>query len=319
MKILITGCAGFIGSNILRHVVENKNWDVVGVDNLLTGNMKNLDGIMDKFEFVKGDLVSTDVCSEVVSGVDCICHQAALPSVPRSVADPITSNLNNVTATVNLLKAAVDSGVKRVVYASSSSVYGDTPVLQKVETMCPKPKSPYAVSKLTGEYYMGAFNKCYDIDTCSLRYFNVFGPRQNPKSQYAAVIPKFILAMLQGDEIQVYGDGTQSRDFSFIDNVVDANLKALECSKDLNGEVMNIACNKSYTLLDLVVELERVAEMNIRMKNCDERMGDVKHSLADITKARNLIGYKPKVNFKNGLAKTFEFYKGWLDAKGADV
>jgi len=316
-KVLITGCAGFIGSNILRHFLKyKKSWDIIGVDNLITGGMENINDLLGDFEFVKGDLISRDVCQEITRGVELICHQAALPSVPRSVDDPIKSNENNVTATVNLLKAAVDNRVRRVVYASSSSVYGDNPVMPRKEDMLPMPKSPYAVSKLTGEYYMGAFNKCYDIDTCSLRYFNVFGPRQNPKSQYAAVIPKFITAAIKEEPITVYGDGLQSRDFSFIDNNIDANLRVLESQKDLKGEVINIACNKQYTLLDMIRDIEEIVEHRLNVKFEDARRGDVKHSLADIAKAETLLGYKSKVEFKEGLIRTFEYYKGCADGEG---
>jgi nucleoside-diphosphate-sugar epimerase len=188
--------------------------------------------------------------------------------------------------------------------------------MPRKEDMLPMPKSPYAVSKLTGEYYMGAFNKCYDIDTCSLRYFNVFGPRQNPKSQYAAVIPKFITAAIKEEPITVYGDGLQSRDFSFIDNNIDANLRVLESQKDLKGEVINIACNKQYTLLDMIRDIEEIVEHRLNVKFEDARRGDVKHSLADIAKAETLLGYKSKVEFKEGLIRTFEYYKGCADGEG---
>lgn len=316
-RILLTGVAGFIGSNIAERLVKNGD-TVVGIDNLLTGkhdNIKHLE-VEDNFSFIIGDLRDYDICNLVTGDVDVVCHQAALPSVPRSVDDPITSNMHNVTATVNLLRACVKNGVKRVVYASSSSVYGDAPVLSKIEDLRPMPKSPYAVSKLAGEYYMGAFNKTYGIDTASLRYFNVFGARQNPKSQYAAVIPKFMIAALKGEDMVIYGDGLQSRDFTFIDNVVNANVLAINSKENLNGEFMNIACGEKHTLIKLCEEIKNIVGSDSKIIYSKERFGDVKHSLADITKANKILGYKPEVGFIDGLNKTFEFYKRWSDGEG---
>jgi len=316
-RVLLTGVAGFIGSNIADRLVKDGN-KVVGIDNLLTGKLKNIKQLEleDNFTFVKNDLCDYNTCLRVTENIDVVCHQAALPSVPRSIDDPITSNMHNVTATVNLLRACVKNGVKRVVYASSSSVYGDSPTLPKIEDMRPMPKSPYAVSKLAGEYYMGAFNKSYDIDTASLRYFNVFGARQNPKSQYAAVIPKFMIAALGGEDMVMYGDGLQSRDFTYIDNVVNANVLALNSKTKLNGEFMNIACGERHTLVNLCEAISDITDSSSKIVRSEERRGDVKHSLADITKAKRLIGYKPEVGFIDGLKKTFEFYKRWSDGEG---
>lgn len=268
-----------------------------------------MEGLSKNFKFIEGDLRDFELCRKLTKGVDMICHQAALPSVPRSVRDPIASNEHNVVVTLNLLRAAVENGVSRVVYASSSSAYGNTPTLPKVETMAPNPISPYAVSKLAGEYYMRAFNSTYGIDTVSLRYFNVFGPHQNPNSEYAAVIPKFIYAALGKDHITIYGDGKTSRDFTFIDNVVDANMRALTNKNNLNGDVINIACGKSTTLLDLASTVENLIGRSVEISFDAERSGDVKHSLADISKAKRLLGYKPEVNFKQGLKGAFKYYK----------
>jgi len=307
MKIILSGCAGFIGSNILRELI--KKHDVIGIDNLLTGHIENIEDVRDEFEFVLGDLTDIDTCNKVCKGADMICHQAALPSVPRSISDPIKSNFNNVTATVNLLKAAVDNDVKRIVMASSSSVYGNQPTLPKIETMIPAPVSPYAVSKLTGEYYLKSFCNMYGIDGVSLRYYNVFGPRQDQNSAYAAVIPKFITAALSGNPITVYGDGSQSRDFTFIDNVINANIRALKSEKNLNGEVINIACGKSYTILDLIDVIEKVSGKTLNVIFDKDRAGDVKHSLADISKAEQLLGYVPIVGFEEGIKTAYNYYR----------
>jgi len=307
-KLLLTGAAGFIGSNILEKLVDK--YEIIGVDNLSTGSKLNVEPFMKDFEFRLEDLRKYSVCEELTKDVDLVCHQAALPSVPRSIKNPRATNENNVTATVNLLKAAKCNGVKRVVYAASSSAYGDTTVLPKKEKMSPNPLSPYAVSKLAGEYYMKAFAKSFDIDTVSLRYFNVFGPRQSPKSQYAAVVPNFITAAINDKEITVHGDGKQSRDFSYIENVVSANILALENKKDLEGEVINVACGKRYTLVNLLDEIEDLTGKELNVTNVDSRVGDVKHSQADITKAIKLLKYKPKVDFKKGLKLSYKYYLG---------
>jgi len=244
----------------------------------------------------------------VAEGVDYILHQAALPSVPRSIADPLASNDSNVTGTLHLLIAARDAGVKRVVYASSSSVYGDNPTLPKREDMSPAPKSPYAVSKLAGEYYCRVFAQAYGLETVCLRYFNVFGPRQDPASQYAAVIPKFITALLRDEPPTIYGDGHQSRDFTYVSNVVRANLLAAT-APDVSGRVFNVACGERYTVLDLVAVLTEILGTHITPVHTAPRPGDVRHSLADITAAREALGYRVEVNFHEGLRRTVAWYR----------
>jgi len=307
-KLLISGVAGFIGSNILEKLMDE--YEIVGVDNMSTGSRANVDPFLKDFELRVEDLRKYSVCDELTRDVDLVCHQAALPSVPRSIKNPRATNENNVTATVNLLKAAKCNGVERVVYAASSSAYGDTKVLPKKENMVPNPLSPYAVSKLAGEYYMKAFAESFDIDTVSLRYFNVFGPRQSPKSQYAAVVPNFITAAINDQKIVVHGDGKQSRDFSYIDNVVNANILALKSKKDLGGEVINIACGERYTLLNLLDEIRDLTGKELNVTHIETRAGDVKHSQADITKAKELLKYKPKVDFKKGLKLSYKYYLG---------
>jgi len=283
------------------------------LDNFSTGQRKNADMVQqstqsgNRLEIIEGDLRSYHIVQEAVQDVDYILHQGALPSVPRSVKDPLTSNEVNVVGTLNLLQAARKAGVKRLVYASSSSVYGDNPTLPKIETMPTAPLSPYAISKLAAEQYCRVFYRLYGFETVSLRYFNVFGPRQDPASFYSAVIPKFITAALQNKPLTVHGDGLQSRDFTYIANVVNANLLACE-SPNAAGQVMNVSCGGRYTLLDLIKELEILLDKPIEVHHTDPRPGDVKHSQADITRARKLLGYKPLVGFQDGLAKTVAWY-----------
>lgn len=308
MNILVSGGCGFIASNIVEKICKKHNVRIV--DNLSTGSLSNIDEFRDKIDLTVGDLKNLKICDDITKDVDVILHLAALPSVSRSVNNPRATNENNVTATVNLLRAAVDNGVKRVVFSSSSSAYGDSEKLPKIETMIPKPKSPYAVSKVAGEYYMRAFAECYDIDTVSLRYFNVFGKRQVENSPYAAVIPKFMKAAITGGQAIVHGDGLQSRDFTVVDNVVYANMLAAKCKNKFNGETINIACGGRYTLLDLINIIEKVSGKTIDYKKVDSRLGDVKHSQASIIKAKELLGYEPKIGFEDGIKKTFEYYKG---------
>jgi nucleoside-diphosphate-sugar epimerase len=315
MNVLVTGCAGFIGSNIADRLVNTKGFTVYGVDNFITGLPENIIHLDGKISFIRGDLRDHKTAARVTRGIDVVCHQAALPSVPRSVDDPITSNDHNVNATLSLLNACVANGVKRVVYASSSSVYGDNKTMPRREDLLPMPKSPYAVSKLTGEYYLRSFSSTYGLDTITLRYFNVFGARQNPKSQYAAVIPKFMISALKGEPIKIYGNGKQTRDFSYIDNVVNANILAILSDREHCGDVMNIACGKKYSLLKMVDILEDISGKKIKVEFEDPRVGDVMDSLADIKKAKRLIGYSPEVNFNDGMKRTFKYYKGWLDGK----
>lgn len=305
---LVTGGAGFIGSNIVETLLE-RGHKVRVLDNFSTGKRENLEPFRNDVEIVEGDIRSYHIVHEAVRGTDFILHQAALPSVPRSIADPITTHEVNTNGTLNVLNAARDLGVKKVIFASSSSIYGNSEELPKKESMVPNPLSPYAVSKLTGEKYMQVFHKLYGLETISLRYFNVFGPRQDPASQYSAVIPKFITAILNGNQPVIFGDGLQSRDFTYVANVVDANLKAC-LSEQTGGEVLNIACHERITLNQLVTLINRATEKDIEPVYSEPRLGDVKHSFADIQRAKQVIGYRPGVSFSEGLERTVEFYNG---------
>jgi len=303
-NVLITGGAGFIGSNLASKLAENN--DVIILDNLSTGNMENIKEltIKDNVKFVHGTIIDTELLHNCCSDVDYVFHLAALPSVPRSIKDPISSNEVNVTGTLNVLVTARDTDVKKVVFSSSSSVYGDTPTLPKREDMPPNPLSPYAITKMTGEYYCKVFQELYDLQTISLRYFNVFGPRQNPDSQYAAVIPKFTTAILNDESPVIYGDGEQSRDFSFIKHVVDANI--LSCESDKTG-VFNVACGRRITINELVNLINEILGKDIKAKYINTRPGDIKHSLADISKART-FGYNPEGTFRNELAEVVRWF-----------
>lgn len=305
-RYLVTGGAGFIGRNIVRRLLAEGH-EVRVLDNFSTGRRENLEGL--DVELIEGDLTSYHMVQRAVKGVDYILHQGALPSVPRSVNDPIASVNVNVIGTVNVLTAAVEEGVKRVVYASSSSIYGDSPELPKHEGMLPAPKSPYAASKLAGEHLCRAFYESYGLETIILRYFNVFGPYQNPHSQYAAVIPKFVTAALSGQPVVIFGDGQQSRDFTFVDNVVEANLAAIEAPKEALGKAFNIACGESFSLLELLEILEGILGKKIKKLFREPQPGDVKHSRADISRAKKLLGYQPKIRFQEGLQKTVEWFK----------
>lgn len=309
-RFAVTGGAGFIGSNIVIELVKNDN-EVVVIDNLLTGNFNNLFGVMDQIRFVEGDIQDLDLLKREFIDIDYVLHQAALPSVPRSVDDPIASNQNNVDGTLNVLVAARDEGVKRVVYASSSSAYGNSPSLPKKEDMKPDPLSPYAITKLVGEQYCKVFYELYGLETVSLRYFNVFGPHQDPNSHYAAVIPKFITAMLNDESPVIFGDGEQSRDFTYIQNNVDANLLACEVA-GAAGKMFNIACGERISLNELVAMLKKILGKKIEPVYKEPRPGDVKHSLADITLAREILGYKPRYGFEDGLKKTVEWFDNYF-------
>lgn len=306
-KFLVTGGAGFIGSNICRRLVA-EGCDVRVIDNLITGKKSNLDGILDKIDFIEADMGDPDAARAAMKDMDIVLHQGAVPSVPRSVDEPDVTHQHCVNATFTLLLAARDSKIKRFVYAASSSAYGDSPVMPKVETMITNPKSPYAAAKLFGEYYCSVFAQVYGLDTISLRYFNVFGPYQDPTSQYAAAIPAFVTAILRGQSPTIYGDGEQSRDFTYIDNVVQANLMAARAPKT-NGEVVNIACGDKITVNAIIDMINKMTGNNVVPHYVPARPGDVKHSLADITKARTLIGFEPVISFKDGLEKAICWYR----------
>lgn len=306
-KFLVTGGAGFIGSNICRRLVAEGCFVRV-IDNLLTGKKSNLDGILDKIDFIEADMGDESAARNAMKDIDIVLHQGAVPSVPRSVDDPATTHQHCVNATFTLLLAARDSGIKRFVYAASSSAYGDSPVMPKVETMLTNPKSPYAAAKLFGEYYCSVFSQVYGLDTISLRYFNVFGPYQDPASQYAAAIPAFVTAILRGQSPTVYGDGEQSRDFTYIDNVVQANLLAARAPKT-GGQVVNIACGDKITVNAIIKMINEMTGNAVVPTYAPSRPGDVKHSLADIAKAKALIGFEPVVPFKHGLEKAIRWYR----------
>ncbi len=304
---LITGGAGFIGSNIAEKLIIDKH-QVKILDNFSTGKISNIAAFRKKVTLIEGDIRNKTIVEKAFEGVDFVIHQAALPSVPRSIKDPLSTNSVNVEGTLNLLVIAKDKKIKRFIYAGSSSVYGNTPTLPKKEEMTPRPLSPYAVSKLTGEHYCKTFWNVYGLETVVLRYFNVFGPKQDTTSQYSAVIPKFIKAILSKQSPVIYGDGKQSRDFTYIDNVVEANILACFAPK-VSGEVFNIACNKRITLNELTKKLIEINKVKIEPEYVDTRNGDIQHSLASIDKAKKILGYKVKVDFWQGLEKTVEWYK----------
>lgn len=308
-KYLVTGGAGFIGSNIVKKILDQGDFVRV-VDNFSTGNKKNIEEFLNNpnFELIEGDLTDMEIAKKSVKGMDFVLHQAAIPSVQRSVEDPVGSNNANINGTLNILIVARDEKIKRFVYAASSSAYGENPELPKKEDMAVMPISPYALQKYVGERYCQIFWKLYGLPTICLRYFNVFGPKQDPTSQYAAVIPNFIKALLKKEKPIVYGDGNQSRDFTFIENVVDANLFAVK-SKDGLGEVFNAACGKETSLNQLLSMLCEVLDIKITAEYKGARPGDVRHSRADISKAEKILGYKPRVDFKEGLIKTVAWYK----------
>ena len=317
MKVLVTGGAGFIGSHLVRALLAAGH-DVRIVDNLSTGKQTNLTPVAKEVELVLGDIRDEAVARKSVVGRELIFHQAALPSVPRSVKDPRNSVDNNVLGTVVLLKAAVDAGVRRVIYAGSSSAYGNCAEDPKVETITPRVLSPYAASKLAGESLLQAFSSCYGLETIVTRYFNVFGERQDAASQYSGVIAKFCKCMLANESPVVFGDGLHSRDFTYVGNVVKGNLCAAEADAALvSGEVFNIACGGSITLNNLVDEINQILGAELRPRYEQSRVGDILHSRADIRKAERLLGYKPVLAFSNGLRRTIEWYAS--DAKDAPL
>lgn len=310
--VLVTGGGGFIGSHLAERL-RNDGHHVRVLDNFATGSRENVRHLLDDIELIEGDMQSYERASNAVRGCDVVFHQAALPSVPRSIQDPLTSNSSNVVGTLNLLLAARDAGVQRFVFASSSSVYGANPQLPKVESMATLPISPYAVAKQAAEGYCRAFFEVYGLETVALRYFNVFGPRQDPLSHYAAVIPKFITAFLEGRPPVVFGDGEQSRDFTYIDNTVDANIRAAN-SAGIAGRAFNIACGERISLNDLLSRLRDLTGSSLSAEYLDPRPGDIPHSLADISQARELLGFSPRVDLLEGLSRTVEYHRQKIES-----
>jgi nucleoside-diphosphate-sugar epimerase len=317
---LVTGGAGFIGSHIVEGLLR-AGMDVRVLDNLCTGSRANLAGceaLPGRLEFLEGDLREPSDLPRAVAGVEGVFHQAALRSVPRSVDDPLGSNEVNVTGTLRLLMACREAGVRRLVYASSSSAYGDDPTMPKIETLVPRPISPYAATKVMGEYYCQIYTRLYGLDTVSLRYFNVFGPRQSPESKYAAVVPRFLASAMRGEPLEVHGDGLQSRDFTYVDNVVSANLLAMRAPAAA-GTVVNVACGARYSVLDVAAAIGRGLGRSVRWTHLPPRAGDVRDTLADIGRARELLGYEVLVDFQEGMRRTCEhFATHWNEGTAAD-
>jgi UDP-N-acetylglucosamine/UDP-N-acetyl-alpha-D-glucosaminouronate 4-epimerase len=317
MRILVTGGAGFIGANLVERLLKEERVQAVRVlDNLSTGSADNVEHLMasPKFEFVQGDIRDHSACIKACEGMHVISHQAALGSVPRSIKDPITTNEVNIGGTLNVFMAAKENNIKRIVYAASSSTYGDHQDLPKKENYIGKPLSPYAVTKYVNELYADVFSRLYGLEFIGLRYFNVFGPRQNPKGPYAAVVPLFVEALLKGKALVINGDGKHSRDFTYIANVVQANILSLFTNnKEAVNQVYNIAYGQQTSLLQLAQYLTTISGFAVEPMHAPERPGDVKHSLADISKAKQLLGYDPEVSVEEGLRKTFEWYKEKLN------
>lgn len=305
---LVTGGGGFIGSNIVEHLVEHGE-AVRVIDNFVTGRRENLEPFMGRIELVEGDLRDADTCLRAAEDMDFVLHQGGLNSVPRSIDNPVESVAANAVGTAQLLHACVQAKVKRLVFAGSSSVYGEQDSAVRVETQTPSPISPYAASKLAAEHLCRTFHLSFGIEVVCLRYFNVFGPRQNPHSPYSAVIPLFIKAILSGRRPMVLGDGLQSRDFTFVENVVRANILAARARKAAVGRVMNIACGKAYSLLDVIAAINEVTGSKIEPDFSPARKGDVKHAMANIALARELLGYEPGVDLKEGIRRTAEWYR----------
>ena len=310
MNVLVTGGAGFIGSHLVRALLEEGH-RVRVVDNLVTGKFWRVEPLLDQIEWQEADLCDRAAATSAVAGIDVVLHQAAIPSVSRSVFDPVATSNANVTGTITLLQACREAGVRRLVYAASSSAYGTSPALPKVETMAPNPLSPYAVSKLAGELYCQVFARLGFLETVCLRYFNIFGPRQDPQSQYAAVVPRFAQAILNDEAIPLNGDGSQSRDFTFVANAVRANLLAMT-APSVSGEVINVGCGERFDLRYLIDMLGEIIGATPRIESQPGRAGDVPHSLADISKARQLLGYEPSVSFRDGAERTVD----WLRTEG---
>jgi nucleoside-diphosphate-sugar epimerase len=313
MRYLVTGGAGFIGSNIVDELVR-RHHDVTVLDDLSAGKEANLASVRGKIDFRHATITDLSALQSASNGVDYVIHLAARTSVPQSVKDPIESNRVNIDGTLNVLIAARDAKVRRLVYAASSSAYGETPTLPKVETMPPEPISPYGITKYVGELYALVFGRVYGLENASVRYFNVFGPRQDPTSQYSGVLSRFMLATLRGEQPVVYGDGEQSRDFTFVENVVDETLRACE-AQNASGMVFNGGTGARITLNQVLRLLERITGKKIQAKYDPPRTGDIRHSQADITRARSILGYNPRVLFEEGLERTWEWYKKAYDQK----
>jgi nucleoside-diphosphate-sugar epimerase len=301
MRVLVTGGGGFIGSHLVERLL-GEGHEVRLLESFVTGQRENV-AHLESAELIEGDVQSFERVHNASRGCEVVLHQAALPSVPRSITDPLMTNVVNVTGTLNVLLAARDNGVRRVVYASSSSVYGSNDSMPKVETLQPRPISPYAVSKLAAEGYCRAFSHVYGLESVVLRYFNVFGPRQNPRSQYSAVVPTFVAAALEGRRPVIFGDGEQSRDFTFVDNVVDANVLAMKSDRAA-GELFNVACGVSFTLNEMVRTLGEIVGAELSPHYAPARKGDVEQSRADIRRAQSLLGYRPRISFADGLRRT---------------
>jgi len=306
-NVLVTGGAGFIGSHLVRRLLEDGHGIRV-LDNLSTGCACNLRGVRDRIDFIHGDICLPRNCEVACKNMDYVFHQAAIPSVPKSINEPTPSHNANINGTFNMLQAAHKCRVERFIYAASSSAYGDTTESPKYEGIKPMPMSPYAVQKYLGEHYCKVFSDCFGLETISLRYFNVFGERQDPKSQYAAAIPAFITSLLRGESPTVYGDGEQTRDFTYVENVVEANILAMLCEKQTHGEVVNIAGGQRITVNQVLSSISQALDITLNVNYVDRRPGDIEHSCADITLARDLLGYEPIVEFDEGLQVAVDFY-----------
>jgi len=307
-KYLVTGGAGFIGSHLVENLVK-QGYEVRVLDNFLTGKKENIAEFMDEIDLIEGDIRDINTCMQAVEGVDFVLHQAALPSVPRSIEDPVLTNAINIVGTLNLLLASREKEIQKFVFASSSSVYGDDEILPKREGVEGAPLSPYAVTKLVGEKYCQVFSRVFGLSTISLRYFNIFGPRQDPHSQYAAVIPLFITQIIQGERPVIFGDGEQSRDFTYVANIVEANRLAIE-APEISGEIINAACGSKTTVNQLFQSIKQILQKDIDPIHQDPRPGDIRHSFADITKAREVLKYEPKISLIEGLQEAIRWYQG---------
>ncbi len=316
MRYVVTGGAGFIGSHLVEHLARGGD-DVVVVDDFSTGKRENIAPWLDAIELVEGSIADPEICARAIAGADYVLHQAALPSVPRSIRDPAASHAVNATGTLNVLIAARDAGVERVVYAASSSAYGNTPELPKREDMVARPLSPYAVAKLSGEQYCRAFHASFGVPTVALRYFNVFGPRQDPTSQYAAVVPKFITMALANEAPTIYGDGNQTRDFTNVANVVRANMLACQAGPAAFGEVFNVGCGERISVNELWQRIRELAGAEVEARHEPSRTGDVRDSLASLDRIGSILGYEPQVGVGEGLARLVDVMRAEMQAAGA--